>query len=291
MWYESLKKHSIKRERIVVSEEFVRYFVESDFIVPPELSLGPSTSEPDDALYLSAKNDLSRLSTFGKRVLERFKSGVVPRMADKAPSDAVWIQPGETLRCASMEDVFMLLKASDRVSDRIVYKRSERIEIELRQWSNLTASREFRCFLKGRRLICISQRNYRTFFPFLLDTAEQEKIKKTLSSFFEDIGDKVDELYQDTMLRVDVYVDRQMKTWIVDLSPLTVECDHCLFSFEEIETLQELELRVLPSQIAMQPCEHIMQRLPQDIVDLSTSDGIEAFAQAMRDGSLNGEEA
>lgn len=69
------------------------------------------------------------------------------------------------LKCISPEDVYMLLKSSDFISHDIERDRvfegcrppsqevSYELELVLRKWYHLDPSREFRCFVRRRKLI------------------------------------------------------------------------------------------------------------------------------------------
>lgn len=141
------------------------------------------------------------------------------------PSDAKWILTGQCLKCYSLDDVYMVLKASDRILyDIELIRLCNEVEIQLREqkeqkllqqeqqnmmdgpeaitaatdnavtndphdiqhrhkhhhsehttlslitrkWANLHPSMEFRCFVRGRELIAVSQRECTTCFPFLV---------------------------------------------------------------------------------------------------------------------------
>jgi hypothetical protein len=93
------------------------------------------------------------------------------------PSDAKWILTGQCLKCYAMEDVYTVLKASDRTLydvellrlcnqveataaalgagqvDAATSPAPASLSIVIRKWANLNPAMEFRCFVRGGELI------------------------------------------------------------------------------------------------------------------------------------------
>ncbi len=91
----------------------------------------------------------------------------IPKLNWSSPKDVTWVN-AETMKCSTVGDIYLLLKASDfctfdlsHALDRVVNDRCDNdnsdddergkntldYELILRKWSNLHASMEFRCFV------------------------------------------------------------------------------------------------------------------------------------------------
>ena len=80
--------------------------------------------------------------------------------------DASWILPSSSpLKCTSPSEVYMLLKSSDFISHDLTTEHvfegckpeenlpNYQLELILRKWYHVDPSREFRCFVRSRKLI------------------------------------------------------------------------------------------------------------------------------------------
>ncbi|KMQ86763.1 putative cell division cycle protein 123, partial [Lasius niger] len=74
--------------------------------------------------------------------------------------DATWVAPTKTLKCKTLEEVYLLLKSSDRIAKDLNTVKSLR-ECEnplsfclvLKQWRDINPCTEFRCFVMDNELI------------------------------------------------------------------------------------------------------------------------------------------
>jgi len=131
-------------------------------------------------------------------------------------------------------------------------------ELVLRKWCNLHPSMEFRCFVYDHELIAISQRHPSKFYshlqvqqqqPSLLSEEDGETTTATATThpimtdiihdFFETYvqhrfaGGKVHRYV------IDVYVDSQERTWIVDFNVWGKRTDSLLFDWTELMEIGE----------------------------------------------------
>ena len=85
---------------------------------------------------------------------------------DELSKDASWILPSSSpLKCTSPSEVYMLLKSSDFISHDLTTEHvfegckpeenlpNYQLELILRKWYHVDPSREFRCFVRSRKLI------------------------------------------------------------------------------------------------------------------------------------------
>lgn len=88
------------------------------------------------------------------------------------------------------DEIFTLLKSSTFVTHDIQCPFNEAIPefkadehfLVLKRWHNLNRGMEFRCFVKDKKVVAISQRDVTAYFEFLPDL--QEAIEKTLNHFY-----------------------------------------------------------------------------------------------------------
>jgi hypothetical protein len=116
--------------------------------------------------------------------IEKLGGTVFPKLNWTAPRDAGWVALNNSLKCTSPADVFLLLKSSDFVAHDLgnPYQMSrdegppehpsdgrpaDELHLVLRKWIEVEPSMEFRCFVKDRELVGISQRDTFNFYPFL----------------------------------------------------------------------------------------------------------------------------
>ncbi|KAL7063946.1 hypothetical protein AAHC03_05242 [Spirometra sp. Aus1] len=108
------------------------------------------------------------------------------------------------------------------------------LKLILRRWHDFRPEGEFRCFVKSRSIIAISQRNWDAYFTFV-DT-EQANIVQAISKFFQE---KVRNRFplQDYVL--DVYTSRNFRSSkcvkIIDFNVFGPPTDALLFQWPELE--------------------------------------------------------
>ena len=259
-----------------------------------------SRKEAFELLDQQVKNALNELGD----------NGVFPKLNWSAPLDAVWINGG-TLKCTRSSEVYLLLKASDRItfdmedmllhaSDREDTREQEqqqeqisshssssvfttatssssaaaaageaeeaitmttthppKVTLVLKKWANLNPSMEFRLFIKEDKLIGICQRDVTTFYDYLLQENEQDRIVQLIEGFFfdgpsqgfnaedekevEGEGDDENEgqgwittaLGLDSYI-LDVYIDKKDRVWLIDVNVFGYPTDPLLFRWREL---------------------------------------------------------
>lgn len=198
-------------------------------------------------------------------------TGCIPKLNWSSPKDATWINCG-TLQCKTPGDVYLLLKSSEFIMfdlekvwfdlDTDEKEEEEEVEVKgdddvekdnsnnnsppppsnfeyelvLRKWCNLHPSMEFRCFIYNHELIAISQRHPTKFYSHLQLSEEDEYHPTTLiiHSFYKTYIQH--RFAHGNMSRyvMDVYVDSQERTWIVDFNVWGVRTDSLLFDWDEL---------------------------------------------------------
>jgi hypothetical protein len=257
-------------------------------------------------------------------VYARLESGIValggsviPKMQWSCPKDASWMLPNNTLKCATPDEVFLLLKSSDRVAHDIETmnglrqsnSQAERSSsdspkstiaspneeerdnfghvIAVKKWYDLKPGREFRCFVKDGVLFAISQRDGE-FHQHLVDNLKTYR-DDIVSFFYTSIRPRLS--MKDIVF--DCYVPQNSaKLRLMDFNPYGGE--YCtqplLFTWEEIHSIAadsnsrntstRVDMRVITDPQAtgaIAPSETAMYGVPYDFVHDGATEQLRAF--------------
>ncbi|KAI8342273.1 D123-domain-containing protein [Chlamydoabsidia padenii] len=226
-----------------------------------------------------------------RQAVDEFGGAVFPKLNWSSPRDAAWIATTQSLKCTSPFDVFLLLKSSDFINHDLnhAFEHCERqpenitYDLILRKWHDLQPSLEFRCFVKEKEIIGISQREM-TFYGFLVDI--QEELETKIYNFFED---HIRDNFPNTNYVFDVYVQQdRRKVWLIDFNPFAETTDGLLYSYDkllEFDTEKdEAEFRIIHSTpeanaLACNAPRFAANMVPKDVIDLSDGKSIAEFAE------------
>ncbi|BGP48621.1 hypothetical protein JCM10450v2_004497 [Rhodotorula kratochvilovae] len=75
-----------------------------------------SSSDSDDDNEPVRQYSFPHLDTEIRAVLDRYDGAVFPKLNWSSPQDAAWMIPGQSLKCQTPADVYLLLKSSDFIS-------------------------------------------------------------------------------------------------------------------------------------------------------------------------------
>ncbi|QLL31631.1 hypothetical protein HG536_0B04950 [Torulaspora globosa] len=222
---------------------------------------------------------------------------VAPKLNWSAPRDATWILPNNTMKCSEINELYLLLNASNYISFDLQHGFDEcadegddsegaEFELVLRQWFDINPALEFRVFVKDGRLLGVSQRdlNYYSF----------------LEPLVEDFKDVIDEFVSDVFLTkftekacvLDVYIPRPFnKLYLIDINPFSRTTDSLLFSWNELLSEDtdgecDYELRIVSENNVgrFASKEHSENQVPKDIVDASLDpESIRELTEKWRD--------
>jgi hypothetical protein len=216
---------------------------------------------------------------------------VVPKLNWSVPADATWMHD---LRCEQAGDVLTLLKSSDQVAAdldtmKLVKERVQAGELVLNlvKFHELRDGMQFRCFVREKTLVAISQRDTSAWQPFLKDM--QAQLQLILSDFFLSTVKSVFPLnnckvHIDTL---DVYIDLppRFKCWLLDFGPWDRSVDSGLFTWEELEQMSQPQIRVIEEQQAIRPSRFAACRGPLEMTEAQSRQEVEAFLAGLKDES------
>ena len=295
-WYPCFKDVTLKSKTIVLSESVYGYLL-SDSVVLPDRN----DSQPSDINSAGAsdeENDWENDAEHGTlvfpsfpdfeeevlRCIEALGGSVFPKLDWSSPKDAAWISFDRTLRCQCIRDIFLLLKSSDFVTHDLTLPfeqcsdmsdssaRSVTHHLVLRQWQDISAESEFRCFVQNSILIAVSQRHLGIHFPHL--NANKDTICSDILHFYHTY---VDGKFPDADFTFDIWRKSGKDIVLLDFNPFGPVTDSLLFSWNELmnwsprNPSSQCEFRsVLEKDI--QPDPYRWYAMPQDFVHLSTGE-------------------
>ena len=133
---------------------------------------------------------------------------------------------------------------------------------------------EFRCFVRNRRLICLSQRD-RHHYAFLHDL--RDDIIRLAQTLFSQIQD-----FDSANWVFDMYIPRtRIRGHLIDINPFAPRTDPGLYSWDEILRMQgeHVDLRLVEQEDGgISGIEFSAQRVPLDVVEASQGRGVIEFA-------------
>lgn len=235
---------------------------------PPRSSLDvESDSEDEDqAIGLPPNKRFPALHQTIKDKIRELGGAVAPKLNWSAPKDAAWIsQHQNTMKCTSPNDIYLLLKSSSFVSHDLEHpfdsctppppaSASSRTSdaqplpftpvLVLRSFFSPLPSLEFRCFVKDRTLVGISQRDL-NHYGFLLDIRDeiaarvQELLNRRLRFTFPEASFAFDVYipeadYNDDSDSDDGRSSRLGRARLIDINPWAPHTDTLLFGWGEL---------------------------------------------------------
>ncbi|CAM1502960.1 Fc.00g077360.m01.CDS01 [Cosmosporella sp. VM-42] len=187
-----------------------------------------------------------------KDTIAELGGAVAPKLNWSSPKDAQWISSHQnTLKCTTPNDIYLLLKSSSFISHDLVHafdgctpaplSQPHTPVLVLRPFFNPHVAMEFRCFVKHRTLIGISQRDL-NHYSFLEQLRPQ--LWRRIKTFFRE---KLRFTFPDASFVFDVYISENSferdglgKIRLIDINPWAPRTDSLLFTWQE---LIEMEVR------------------------------------------------
>jgi hypothetical protein len=263
-WHPKYRAVTPKARLVPLPAAFLDYLRSDGIVLPPEETDNPTWSDDDSGIFSGAdnnNNDGGEEADTDPSVhwrdthdaiastIEELGGKVAPKLNWSAPKDATWIAATNSMECSSPNDIYLLLKSSDFITHDLAHAFDDTAatpdapapdipyHLVLRKWINLNPSVEFRCFVRGRRLIGLCQRDL-NHFDFLFGM--QDRLTRVIQDFFDD---KVRDSFPDPDFTFDVYVPPPHdRVWVVDFNPWAQRTDPLLFSWLELLTMEVPEV-------------------------------------------------
>ncbi|KAI9885480.1 MAG: hypothetical protein M1823_002709 [Watsoniomyces obsoletus] len=327
-WHNLYRSITPKARIIELTEPFLEYLREDGIVLPDDdpqpiwndhdsgvYSEDRSEVSDDDDALLDPSEHFREIHDQIKQTISELGGSVAPKLNWSAPKDATWIAASNSMECRRPSDIYLLLKSSDFISHDLEHafddcvdlnEKDERNEqdatssndhstqngitytLVLRKWVEMNPSVEFRCFVRGRKLLAICQRDL-NHFDFLLPMMDQ--LRSRIQMFFDS---KLVDTFPDADFVFDVYLPPPHKrVWLIDINPWAPRTDPLLFSWlellrleipgmsdneEELEDIDRVpsfvpELRLVkrddPEAYGFTTPQYSAHKLPKDVVDAS----------------------
>ncbi|KAH0594879.1 hypothetical protein MHUMG1_07176 [Metarhizium humberi] len=269
-WFPSYRSSCLKSRIISLPQTFVAYLQEDGILLADEdVSVAPADLEwhssgansdsrgkrdmdssddedEDEAPRLPPNERFPETHKKIKETIEELGGAVAPKLNWSTPKDAKWVSPHQnTLKCTSPNDIYLLLKSSSFVSHDLDHafdgctpappSRPFFPVLVLRPFFTPHVALEFRCFVKHRSLIGITQRDL-NYYNFLQGLRPQ--IWRKIRSFFRE---RMRLTFPDACFTFDVYIpedpladDGLGKVRLMDINPWAPRTDTLLFSWQEL---------------------------------------------------------
>jgi hypothetical protein len=287
-WIDLIRPQAIKARIIELPPAFRVYLDEDGVLLPRGTERRPmrdNLSDDEDLHEIDMDEqeacssvDLGDLDERIMAVMEELGGEVFVKLDNLAPTDAAWIING--LKCRSVEDIYTLLKASERIqsnneSDSVANPSSSAVPLKLiiKKWANLHPAMEFRCFIHEGCILGICQRECSSYYDFL--DGDGESICCTINDIFtKKLQQPLGILYHRYSL--DVYVDKKKRVWVLDVGSFGPPCHPLLFTWEELDELAseagpdyQCDYRFIPSRTEGRPNPHTAGGGPQEALDIA----------------------
>lgn len=298
-WYPTFKKYTFKSVCIPVPEEVLEYLRKDVVTIPTEATLKKVRSENiDDITYSnwdSGSEDEDEVETPSfpqfsaqlKSTLDSFGGSAFIKMNWSAPTDAAWVATNNCLKCCNLQDAYLLLKCSDKISKDLTYSNDH--YIIMKKWEDIHPGSEFRCFVINNELIAITQRSKSEFHRYIL--LNKFNIVCDIKAFFQDI---IKNKLLINNFVFDVLWNSGSRVKLVDINTLnTKDVEGYLFTINDVLDLkydEELspEFRFIGEEIGIQPSN--LSRhfgLPVDLTMSSGSNNLVELLQTQMDLKSN----
>ncbi|KAK2996491.1 hypothetical protein RJ639_008070 [Escallonia herrerae] len=251
---------------------------EEDFVV--------AEGSDDESEQPSAPPAFPELELRIAESIEFLGGAVFPKLNWSAPKDSAWISSTGNLRCTSFSEIVLLLRSSDSVVHDLCHaynscndttlSRPSTFFLALRKWyPSLRPEMEFRCFVRSRLLVGISQREVTGFYPVLLE--KKNDLKMMIWDFFTD---EVSMRFESENYTFDVNITTDGRVKLLDFNPWGAFTLPLLFTWEELdqnieEFGDDLEFRIVESRCGVRP--GLKTAVPYEYLDTSPGSGWDQF--------------
>ncbi|KAK6534716.1 hypothetical protein TWF281_006018 [Arthrobotrys megalospora] len=319
-WYKKYRGITGKARVVPLTLAFLDYLRADGIILPPDTPVVPisdkdsgvfSISNTDDSDSDDDGDDENPAQNFPEvhaaviTAIAELGGSVYPKLNWSAPKDAAFML-GNTLKCSSPSDVYLLLKSSNFITHDLEHAFDETLStpdengkliqlsdveyaLVLRKWVDVITSVEFRCFVKQRKVVAITQRDL-NHYDFL--ERGKEEFLALIQEFF---ARHLEKTFPESEFVFDVYIPKTLLTesrvWLVDINPYAPKTDTLTFAWQEI-------LNIDPSVPGFKPEFRIIKKndpeaygfaqpysahkLPREVVDAAAG-GAETMLQFKND--------
>jgi D123. len=240
---------------------FVKYLRADGIVLPPE-AVAPTDDDNLDTFSDSGEEEpdpsteWQEIHSQIKNTISEFGGIVTPKLNWSAPKDATFMAATNDTQCRSPNDIYLLLKSSDFITHDLDHPFDDCVpdttddeptsstvdsplpdvpySLVLRKYVNFNPSLEFRCFVRNRVLLCMTQRD-QNHFDFLFPM--RDMLRSRIQSFFDE---KLKNTFPESNFVFDVYIPApHQRVWLIDINPWAQRTDPLLYSWLEILQMKD----------------------------------------------------
>ncbi|KAI8464097.1 MAG: D123-domain-containing protein [Monoraphidium minutum] len=266
-WYERLKDLAPESAVIPLSDAFVAFLAEDGVVLADDSDAMPRRAPPprpgtivdeddyrpefsesedasdggdDDPASLPWARRFPEVAAAINAAIADLGGAVAPKLNWSSPTDALWVAPGNSLRCGSAEQVVLLLKSSPRAAFDLelcarlaagAARADAGPALALRRWTDMRPEREFRCFVHGHRPVGVCQRDPSQFYPQLAGEGARAALRDAVCDFQAAL---VGRRFTRGSYALDVYVEPSGAVRLVDVNPIADTTQPLLFDWPEL---------------------------------------------------------
>jgi hypothetical protein len=293
---------TIRSKIIPLSDDFISYLHEDGVVLPKSIVTRKyeanfsDDDEEEDQEHEEFAHEFPEIQESIANAIEEYDGAVFPKLNWSSPRDAQWIlSDSKLLKCTHVEDVFLVLKSSQFITHDLddAYKNVKQDDQEenlrpvlvLRKWYDIHPSMEFRCFVRNKQLVAISQRDETNFYDFLVE--KKNELRDKITDFWHQHVEQVFPLENYTM---DVYVARTGPVFIIDFNVYGPPTQSFLFDWaqkplnnDEYQQDTTAEIRTLESHSsAIRPSLQTYGGVPSDFFDPDNVEKMMNFMEKQR---------
>ncbi|PSN57335.1 Cell division cycle protein 123 [Blattella germanica] len=294
-WYPQFKDVALKSIIIPIDDSVCDYLLEDSTLVLPEevhSVVGCSNFSDQEGECSDEDSDHSEIkqpsfpafSEALKKSLASLGGEVFIKLNWSAPVDAAWITSNKSLKCTTVEDVYLLLKSSDILAKELTFiKETQGTHMNtcvvMKKWCDIYPGHEFRCFVVKHKLVAISQRDYKTYYGYI--ALNKFDIIEDIENFFKERIKgkyKVENCEFDIIIYIfDIVRKSRHNIKLIDFGPFdSKKTKSLLFTWEELQELvsesdTSPEFRFLGEELGFQPNPYQHYGLPADLEGLQIS--------------------
>ena len=298
-WYSNFSKSTIKSIILPIPGDVLAWLKSSDTLRLPkecdqELKSEPAPEddnshedeedpwEEDDEEDDDEAPHFPEFSSQIRSAVSRLGGKVFCKLNWSSPRDATWVAFGNSLQCTQLSQIYLLLKSSEFLShdlltpfdcceeDSVTPNPEVDYVLVLRKWTEINPGYEYRCFVKDKELIGVTQRDCTKFYNHI--EAEEGSILTDIRSFYRE---QVQDRFPLNSFVFDVVRRGKDKVNLIDFNPYGPLTDGLLFDWDQDDLTTEgappaFAFRYIRDGTGIQPNGMRQYSLPRDMVDLAS---------------------
>ncbi|XP_034944748.1 cell division cycle protein 123 homolog [Chelonus insularis] len=293
-WYPIFVKDSLDTEILPIPEDVLKYLESDPFILPVEVTdnkISHLKWEDGSSVNDDSQDDSEAQPTFPEfskkiqDVIDDF-GAVFIKSNWRTPSDAIWVTATKTLKCTSLEDIYLLLKSSNKIARDITVAKEllddTKIQscLVLKKWRDINPSTEFRCFVIKKELVGICQRDVSQYHQYIEN--EKYNIQTDIISLFRE---RIKNRFKLDNYSFDVIRYKKDKVKIIDFGLLDESATKgTLFTYSELHNsiTNPPEFRFIAEDMGIQPNTSNHFIVPREINEFFSSNDPDSMIDMIR---------